>query len=238
MHPAVILLGEKQIAIHLAQGCNHPVAAGLIQRAHLFQVTEKMPFVEKGGEDLLRQHRLAAGGNVRAVGKGPDGAGGHHHVAQAQRRHDGFTEGAHKNHPVVPIETFQRRQHLAGVVKLAVVIVFDNPRLVLAGPVEQLLLARQGERYRQRALMRRGDDGKTCVAMVAEQVVRIDAAAIDRHGVQARHDPLEQLLAHKIARIFKHHLVAAAGKGVEDQPQAAAVAAGDQHLFGGAGQPA
>jgi hypothetical protein len=56
--------------------------------------------------------------------------------------------------------------------------------------------------------------------------------------VQARHDPLEQLLAHKIARIFKHHLVAAAGKGVEDQAQAAAVAAGDQHLLGGAGQPA
>ena len=73
--------------------------------------------------------------------------------------------------------------------------------------------------------------------MVTEQVFRVDAATIDRHGVQARHDPLEQLLAHKIARIFKHHLVAAAGKRVEDQPQAAAVAAGDQHLLGAAGEP-
>ncbi|SSW85465.1 Uncharacterised protein [Klebsiella pneumoniae] len=209
MHPTVVLLGEKQIAIHLLQGGNHPVAAGLIQRAHLFQVTEKMPFVEKRGEDLLRQHRLAAGGDVRAVGKGPDGAGGHQHVAHAQRRHNGFTEGAHKNHPVV-----------------------------LAGPVEQLLFTRQRERDRQRTLVRRGDDGKSGVAMVAQQVVRVDAAAIDRHGVQARHDPLEQLLAHKITRIFKHHLVAAAGEGVEDQPQAAAVAAGDQHLLGGAGQAA
>ena len=122
--------------------------------------------------------------------------------------------------------------------KLAIVIVFDDPRLVLAGPVEQLLFTRQGERHRQRALVRRGDDGKTGVAMVAEQVVRVDAAAIDRHRVQARHDPLQQLLAHKITRILKHHLVAAAGEGVEDQPQAAAVAAGDEHLFSGAGQAA
>ncbi len=174
MHPAVVLLGEKQVAIHLAQGGNHPVAAGLIQRAHLFQMTEKMPFVEKRGEDLLRQHRLAAGGDIRAVVKRPDGAGGHHHVAHAQRRHDGFTEGAHKDHPVVLVEAFQRRQHLAGVVKLPVIIVFDDPRLVLAGPVEQLLLARQGERHRQRALVRRGDDGKTRVAMVTEQVFRVD----------------------------------------------------------------
>ncbi len=133
-----------------------------------------MPFVEKRGEDLLRQHRLAAGGNVRAVGKGPDGAGGHYHVAHAQRRHDGFTEGAHKNHPVMLVETFQRRQHFAGVVKLPVVIVFNDPRLVLAGPVEQLLLARQREGDHQRALVRRGDDGKTGVAMVTEQVFRVD----------------------------------------------------------------
>ena len=82
--------------------------------------------------------------------------------------------------------------------------------------------------------MRRGHDGKTRVAMMTEQVVRIDAAAINRYGVQAGHDPLEQLLAHKIARILKHHLVAAAGKRVKDQAQAAAVAAGNQYLFGGA----
>ena len=84
MHSTVVLLGEEQITIDLTQGGNHPVAADLIQGAHLFQMTKKMPFVEKCGEDFLRQHRLAAGGNVRAVGKGPDGAGGHHHVAHAQ----------------------------------------------------------------------------------------------------------------------------------------------------------
>ena len=131
MHSTVVLLGEEQITIDLTQGGNHPVAAGLIERAHLFQMTEKMPLVEKRGEDFLRQHRLAAGEDVRAVGKRADGAGGHHHVPHAQRWHDGFAEGAHKDHPVMLVEAFQRRQHFAGVVKFAVIIIFDNPRLVL-----------------------------------------------------------------------------------------------------------
>ena len=71
-----------------------------------------------------------------------------------------------------------------------------------------------------------------------QQILRVDAAAIDRHGVQTWHNPLKQLLAHKIARIFKHHFVAAAGERIEDQAQTAAVAAGDQHLFGGTREPA
>ena len=183
----------------------------------------------------MRQHRLAAGEDVRAVGKRADGAGGHHHVPHAQRWHDGFAEGAHKDHPVMLVEAFQRRQHFAGVVKFAVIIIFDNPRLVLAGPVEQLLLARQRERDRQRALVRRGDDGEAGIVMITQQVVRIHPCAIDRHGVQAGHNALEQLLAHKVARILKYHLIAAAGERVEDQAQAAAVAAGDHYLFRSAG---
>lgn len=76
MHSAVVLLGEKQIAIHLTQGGNHPLPAGLVQRAHLLEMTEKMSFVEKGREDFLRQYRLAAGDDVGAVGKRLNRAGG------------------------------------------------------------------------------------------------------------------------------------------------------------------
>ena len=122
--------------------------------------------------------------------------------------------------------------------KFPVVVILNNPGLVLTRPVEKLLFTRQRKGDRQRALVRRGDDGEAGIAMVAQQVFRIDPGAIDRHGVQARHDPLEQLLAHKVARIFKHHLVAAAGQRIEDQAQATAVAAGDQHLLGSAGESA
>ncbi|MNY64614.1 hypothetical protein D3C86_2017560 [compost metagenome] len=79
--------------------------------------------------------------------------------------------------------------------------------------------------------MRRRDDGKPCVAMVAQQIISIHSRTIYRHGVQAGNEAFKQLLTHKIARIFKHHLIATAGKRVQNQTQTAAVTAGYQHLL-------
>ncbi len=141
MHPAVVLLGEEPLPVDLMQGGDHPVAPLLVQGAHLFQMAEEVAVVDEGGEDLLRQHRLAAGEQIGGIVKGRHRAGGHHHVAETQRRHHGFAEGAHVDHPILKIEAFQRRQHLAGVVKFAVVIILDDPGVILPGPVKQLLPA-------------------------------------------------------------------------------------------------
>ncbi|MNE51870.1 hypothetical protein D3C80_1465180 [compost metagenome] len=84
MHAAIVLFSEKPIAVHVMERGDHPVAPLLIQRAHLFEMAEKVPIAEKSREDLLRQHRLTAGDDIRAIGKRRDRADGHYHVAHAQ----------------------------------------------------------------------------------------------------------------------------------------------------------
>ncbi|MNP77525.1 hypothetical protein D3C76_1749710 [compost metagenome] len=59
--------------------------------------------------------------------------------------------------------------------KLAVVVIFDDPGIVLPGLVEQLLSTGQRQRDRQRALVRRGDDNEPGIGVVAQQIPGVHA---------------------------------------------------------------
>ena len=93
------------------------------------------------------------------------------------------------------------------------------------------MLARQRQRYRQRALMGRRHHRKARVGVMAQQMIDIDPVAIDRHIVQVGRDPLQQLLPEKVAGILKQHLVARLRQHRQNQPQVGAVAAGDKDLL-------
>ena len=82
-------------------------------------------------------------GEVAGGGERRDQVLGQHRVAEPQRRKQQFAEGAEIDHPAGAVEPLQRRQHPAGRLEFALVIVLDDPG---AGRPRPTPAARRGGR--------------------------------------------------------------------------------------------
>ena len=80
-----------------------------------------------------------------------------HQEAQPKGRQHCLRERADVDDPAFCVERLQRLEGTAPETELAVVVVFDDGRVVPLGPGQQRLPARQRHRYGKRILMRRRD---------------------------------------------------------------------------------
>ena len=85
----------------------------------------------------------------------------HDHVRKPQRREQHFGKRAEIDDALGAIERFQRGQRTRIETELAVVVVFDQPAVVMFGPRQQIHAAREAEHRAGRKLMRRRDQRNT-----------------------------------------------------------------------------
>src|SRR5258708_25984946 len=72
-----------------------------------------------------------------------------HQVSQTQRRKENLAEASREQHKPVAVESLKRRYRASPVTILAVIIVFENERAGLPGPLQQLQTS--GEAHRDSA---------------------------------------------------------------------------------------
>ncbi|MPN63351.1 hypothetical protein SDC9_211109 [bioreactor metagenome] len=88
-----------------------------------------MPITDKIRQRLLPEQRHATGHPYRLLTKTTHLVYWHHQPCTAQGGKQRFAERTGVNYPLWRIQTFQRRQRFTVITKLAVVIIFNNPRL-------------------------------------------------------------------------------------------------------------
>src|SRR5262245_17554052 len=93
--------------------------------------------------DGLLQPRGAGVEGLARRGEPLDQTLGYDQIAKPQSREQHLAEAAGVEHDILAVEAFQRRQWSAGVMKLAVVVVFDDPSLRACGPSQQCQSPRQ-----------------------------------------------------------------------------------------------
>ncbi len=71
----------------------------------------------------------------------------HYHPRQAQGRKQGFGKGSQRDHSAVTRHALQRRRRSFTVMKFAVVIVFNQPAVMLLRPCQPLQPSRQAHCY-------------------------------------------------------------------------------------------
>ena len=113
-------------------------------------------------------------------------AAGYHQVGEAQSREHGFGKGAHVDNALGSVETLQRRQWTTAVAVLAVVVVFDDPRVGALGPLEQSQPALQTHDGTERILIRGRDIGQACARRGALTSADVQAPIVHGYRMQAR----------------------------------------------------
>lgn len=131
----------------------HQVSPLAKHRAQLAHVVSQMPIGDEAGNRHLRQRRAmpieaVLGGDQRR--HGPLGC---HDESQAQCGEHAFGEGAHVEHVIGGGGGTQRLQWRAVVAELAVIVVLNDDRAVLAGKVEQRCSPRHGHGCAERKLV-------------------------------------------------------------------------------------
>src|SRR2546428_11163297 len=130
----------------------------------------------------------------------------HNDVSEAKGREQNFAECAGVNEAIASVETLQTRKWGSAVSQLRVVVVFDDPRSVARGEVEQREPARERERHASWKLTRRRgvDERDPAAAGFREaQPLLVDATGND---ARARVRPREARL--DVAGIFDINLIA------------------------------
>ncbi len=127
-----------------------------VARPHPLQVAREMPVEHEFEHDRLDQRRALPVGEVAGAGEGRDQIFRQHRVAEPQRGEQQLAERAEIDDAPGAVEPLERRQHAAGRLELAFVIVLDNPDALPRGPGEQRRAARQRHRHSERVLPRRG----------------------------------------------------------------------------------
>ena len=134
VHAAGVGIDADMLAQYVVQPAHRQCATFAIQFAHALDMPGKVTLRHKGGDDGLGQLRATTAKNLADTFKAPDLRLGHYQISQAYPRKQHLAEGAAVNYPPVAVQTLECRQRTADVAVLAVVIVFDNPGLLPAGP--------------------------------------------------------------------------------------------------------
>ena len=133
---------------------------------------------------------VRAGGKMsiasRTAAKRSTRSGGNDDVADAQRREEHLAEGADVDDARVAVEPLQRRDRLALVAVLAVVVVLDASRRRCACAQSRSCSRRDGaHRHAERVLVRRRDVARPARDGTAGDAGRhVQPLVVDRHGHQ------------------------------------------------------
>ena len=120
-------------------------------------MTSELTTVHEVGECRLVQHRRA---EVHAL---TDSNASLHqrlwndHVAQAQGRKQHRAERPHIDHSIIPVHPSEGSKRTSCIAKLAVVVVFDNPRVLSLSPLKKRKSAGRRHCDSKGELMRRSD---------------------------------------------------------------------------------
>ena len=154
-----------------------------------------------------------------------------HEVTDAQRRAQHFAERADVDDAIGGVEPLERRQRPAGVAVFAVVVVFDDPRLALARPRQQLQPAGKAHRHAERILVRGRDVGGARLRRAATpSSTRSPSASM---GIGARSGPPPGArCARRDSPDLRTTPVAGLEQGVRDEVHRLLRAVGDDDLDG------
>ena len=111
----------------------------IVDRARLADVPREMPVADERCEHALCEQRSVAVCDVLRIDEGADERFGHDRVRDAQPRKQDLVEAADVDHASVRIHALERGDRPTFVAIVAVVVVFENVRLLLRRPVEQRL---------------------------------------------------------------------------------------------------
>ncbi len=215
----------------LVQRLHQPLPPTRIQATHFVQVPGKVPLVEKGRDGRLQQVRAVVVQTIRLAGERWGLFGGYHQVGQTQAWKQDFAEGAGVEHAALLVEALEGRQGLALVAVFAVVVVLDDPAALAVGPVQQGQAPRQGQRHPQRALVGRGDHGKTGLWGAGDALGDVQTLIVHGHRHQLRAGFQQRVPGHEVAGLFQPASGARAHQRVADQVEAGAVAGADENLL-------
>ena len=155
--------------------CQQRIAPAAVELAHVADMRGKVPLADEFGGDRLHQLRTVAvihraRGDERVNQRRRDDQ-----VRQPQRREQRFGEGAEVQHPATAIQALHRRYRQAVVMKLAVVIVLDDPGLLPVRQRQQRQAACQAERCAGWVLVRGRQINQTRVGQggVSTQAVAV-----------------------------------------------------------------
>jgi hypothetical protein len=117
----------------LLQECTAPL---IVDRASPADVPRQVSVANERGEHALGQQRCVTIRYVLGVDERTDEPLGHDRVRDTQPGKQDLVEAADINDTAVRIHALQRGDRPAFVAIVAVVVVFENIRLLLSGPVE------------------------------------------------------------------------------------------------------
>ena len=216
--------------------CQHvePVGIDATHRAHIG--AEMPPF------DEARQRQLRDGCAV-PVQQGPRHRHGRHelgrqdHVTDAQARKQRLGEGADVDRPIVRVEPLHAGRGLARVVELAVVVVLDDPGLVLPRPFDHREPPIQRQRRAGRELMRGRQEDRPGRARRIVQARHLHALVVERHGDTRQPGGIERLAGTVVDGVFDEDPVARVEQYGCAQGQRLLRAGQHQHTLGRGARP-
>ena len=218
----------------LADRVEHAGAAPGIQLAHGPDMGVVMAVFHKARQGQLQDLRCVTVHHAARIGEGFDQFVGQYHVAHSQPRVEGLAEGADVERALVLVQALYAGGRLPVVVKLAVVVIFDDPFALLRRPVDQLKTTLQRQGRAGGVLMRRRDIDAMGAASVGVQQVGAYAQFIDINGQNPGLGGFKGLPGAVVTRVFQQDRFADIHQQLRTQKKGLASAAQHHDLVGGA----
>src|SRR6267378_2054387 len=118
--------------------------------------------------------------------------------------------------------------------ELAVIVIFDNPRALAIGPIEQRKPALDGECHAQRILMRGSNKRERGVGRAAKRRTNVEPPIVYSDAHQSKLGLLQQVARKDISGVLDQNLDAGLEQGLNDQAKGSLEAISDQNLIRGA----
>ena len=231
VHASHVANDAEEITELALEGGEEDATAFGVESAHAADVAREVTFAEK-----IREHGLVEMGrtDVHGVAHGEewiDEIGRNDEVADAKRGEEHFAEGANVDNAGSVVETLEGGNGLALVAKLAVVVIFDDPRAGLAGPMQELKTTRGGHGDAEGILVRRSDKGSAGGATKLDAGGNVEAFGVDGNGNDAATGSHEDVAGEPVAGFFKPDGVAGIEEDASGKIEGLLRAADDRDLL-------
>jgi hypothetical protein len=137
VHPCLGGVDLEETRQPLFCGLHETPLTLLIKRPHASDVAAKVSIGDEVGEHGLGQNRRIVSRQETRPGKRLDQAWRHDEIAEAEPGKQYLAQRPEVDYPSVAVQALQGGQGLATIPVLAVIVVFQDPRIGLAGPLEQ-----------------------------------------------------------------------------------------------------
>ena len=156
----------------------------------------------------------------------------HHDVAKPHDGREHLGEGAGVDDARPLIEAHQRRQRLADIAVLAVVVVLDHDGIRIRRPVEQFEAAGERHGHAGRVLPCRGHEGGARILRTFDAARHDEAFRINRHRSGRDAPQREDAPRRRVARFLEPDLVAWLQDRASDEIEGIEAARRHDHLLG------